>query len=396
MNKIGIVMMTYFSGKSFKAAQMPEIIHRLSEDGQLGLSYGLPYQEDSSVYSMEELSYLKRSSLCRIVFAVLSNFNKRILRIPHVYQTYESVYGFFAKLYYRKQVPEIAVMKPRPSFLIEHMKKKGACVIVEASENHTRFTCEQIQKEAASLGVEIKESNYVDEKAISDYEKGIHLADGLICLSEFSKKTYVDRGFPADKIRVVPLNIELPVDQPQKRDDELIFVSVAMHSLLKGTYRLIKVWKDYKIKSKLVIVGAIDQELQKLINELGPVENVEFWGYKSYSYMREFYCSHRCVGILLSFSESFGRTIYECMCTSTPVIVTPYCTLDMVKDGVNGCIVEPAREDEIFSAVHMFEKLSSNDFYQYQENVYQTVCEHHIDFGKTYVEAVNELAAIGK
>ena len=129
-----------------------------------------------------------------------------------------------------------------------------------------------------------------------------------------------------------------------------------------------------------------------MIARFGFVENVEYWGYKSYDYMKEFYSTHRCVGILLSFSESFGRSIYECMCTSTPVIVTRYCTLDMVTDLVNGCVVNPEKEEEIFSAIKMFETLSSDAFFRYQCNVYQTMQEHKIDFGTEYMQAINELA----
>ena len=73
-NKIGIVMMTYFSGRSFKASQMPEIIHQLSKNNQLGESYGLPYKLDKTEYSIEELKLLKRSWLCRVCFALLINF----------------------------------------------------------------------------------------------------------------------------------------------------------------------------------------------------------------------------------------------------------------------------------------------------------------------------------
>ena len=392
MKKIGIVMMTYFSGKAYKAPQMPEIIHRLMMENQLGESFGMPYKLDEKEYSPKELSNLKRSNICRLMFGIISNFTKHVKKIPYVYQKYEKVYGVFAKMHYRKEVPEVVVMKPRPSFLIEHMKRKGAYVIVEASENHSRFTYSQIKTEAERLGVETKESSFVNDKAVLDYERGIDLADGLICLTEYSKKTYTDRGFAENKIKVVPLNIDMPVEEPNKLNGELYFVSVAMHSLLKGTYRLVKVWKDYKIKSKLIIVGPLDNELKQMIDKLGPLENVEFWGYKNQEFMKQFYCSHRCVGVLLSFSESFGRSIYECMCTSSPVIVTPYCTLDMVVDGENGKIVNPESEAEIYAAVQKMESLSEEEFYEIQCNVHHTMMKHKIDFGKEYVRAINELA----
>jgi len=268
----------------------------------------------------------------------------------------------------------------------------GAIVVIEASENHTRFTCETVKKEMAAINAKISESSYVYEKAISDYEKGINLADGLICLSNFSKKTYVDRGFYEEKIKVLPLGLEEKIIKPVELDGELCFVTVAMHSILKGTHRLIKVWKDYHIKSKLIVVGTIDADLKAFIEKLGPVENVEYWGYKSYDFMREFYSAHRAVSVLLSFSESFGRSIYEAMCTSTPVIVTPYCMLDMVSDRINGRIVNPENEEEIFEAINMFENLSSKQFFEYQKNVYQTLNGQKIEFGKLYLEKTCELA----
>lgn len=400
--KIGFVMTTEFSGHSRKADQMPELIHELYRSNKLGYSFGLKYVEDENTYSEEELKYLKRTSLCRPLFALTKRLAKIIKKmIPKFtyYYANEVIFGIVVILFYHpKEYPDVVVLKPRPSFLVKYFKKRGCIVVVEASENHTRFTEKQLKNELERLQIELdSEEAYLNDWNIVDFEKGINSSDALICLTHSSVETYVERGYEREHIKRVPLYIRLNGQESAFHGEKIEFVCVANHSPLKGTYQLVKTWCDYKIENKLIIIGGINTNLKKMMDSLEIPANVEFLGMMNIERIREYYRNHTCVSVLLSLSESFGRSIYEGMCEAVPVIVTPFCTLDLVEDKYNGIIIDPRNESEIFRAVSFFENITKDEYIRYSENVKSTIMEaQKISFASNYVTAIEELYEVVK
>lgn len=394
MNKISIVMMSTFSGEAYKATHLLPIIQELEARGQLESAYGIWNSQDKAVYSAKILSKLKRSRLVYFLFRGIS-FAARKVKKTSLYFCREKIFGICAAFFFKTDADTI-LLKPRPSFLVKYYKRRGKTVIVEASENHTRYTNERLVQECQKMNLKAT-SNYVNEKAIRDYETGISNADYLICLTEFSAQTYVERGFPRDRIRVTGLEVGTVLIPPRPlSEEEVTFVSVAHHNLLKGTHRLLKVWKDKKIKNKLLIIGALDYDMRRYVQELGDVENVEFTGGMQRKEIEKIYQSRKCVGIFLSLSESYGRSVYECLSTSTPVIVTPTCTCGLVENEKRGYVVSEYENEAIYEAVLKCIQMDAQKYYAMSSNVYETLCMHQGKFVQKYTDALQECAEGGK
>lgn len=380
-NKVSIVMMSTFSGPSFKGPQMPEIIIELEKQGRLGNCYGLYSPTDKKHYTDSILHKLRSNRFLKVLFK-LNELTCKLFKIELRYYFNERIFGLFAMLH--RYDGDIILLKPRPAFLTKYFKRKGKKIIIEASENYSWFTYHKIQAECKHCGIPMAKSIFTNQKAVRDYEEGIKFSDSLICLSQFSSQTYLDAGY---KGKITVVNLETQITKIRKIDtqgDGIVFTTVANHSILKGTFRLLHIWKTNNFKNKLYVIGDIHDDLRSLIKTIDLPNTIVFTGSVSREKVTELYLNNNCVNILVSVSESYGRTIYEALCISTPVIVTHTCTCDLVKDGYNGFIVDNNNE-EIECAVKRFIDMPICDYFKFRENAINSVSENRKSFAKQYV-----------
>lgn len=385
--KVSIVMMSTFSGSSFKAPQLASIIHYLSRENLLAASFGIPENSDYKEYKQDELAFLKRSELMKLIMRVSDKLMKAV-GIKNSYLLRERIFGFFARHFFKAD-GDIVLVKPRPASLARYYKKLGKTVVVEASELHTEYTYSRIKSECESLSISLVKSNYTNKMAIEDFAQGVSFADRLICLSNYSKQTYIERGIAPDRIWVTGLTTGMKmISSRDTRDGEIVFVSVANHSILKGTLRLLRIWKKYGIVNKLMIVGHIHSDLIPYIDEYMAIENIIFTGSLKREDIEKIYLKSRCVGVLLSVSEGFSRTVLECLSTATPVIVTETCTCDVVEDGKNGFIVRSEDEEQVYKRIMDYNKMTSERYALMSKEAYAGAINAEKDFVLRYVGAI--------
>ncbi len=368
-DKVSVVMMSTFSGYSYKAPQLKYIIHSLSRRGILGDSFGLPENQDAMEYSDVELKKLKRSNLMLFLFKIV-NKAAIILKAGNSYTMREKIYGIFVMLFFKAD-GNIILLKPRPSFLVRYYKKCGKITVVEASENHTFYTLSRLKMECDNLKIPLIHNVYTNEKAAKDYAAGINAADRIICLSEFSAHTYEREGISRDRIYVTGLVIDRkPIKPRPENTGQIVYVSVANHSILKGTIHLLRIWKKYHIPNRLMIIGLIHPDLKQYMSDYEDLENVEITGSLSHEDIEKIYIKNRCVGVLLSLSDSFPRSVRECLSTSTPMIVTETCTCDIIKNGKAGFIVDPDDENEIYQNIMRYNLMTQERYLEMAQYAY--------------------------
>ena len=385
--KVSIVMMSTFSGASFKAPQLMPIVHRLSEEKLLADSFGIPNATDKNEYSEDELKHLKRSHLMRFLMR-MTNKILVVTKSRNSYITREKIFGFFSMLFFKTD-GDIVLLKPRPSSLVRFYKKIGKITVVEASESHPQYTYDGVKRECELLEIPLVKNNYTNQRAIKDFERGISFADRIICLSDFSAGTYIKRGIDKEKIRVTGLTAGMSLVEPREESNEpIIFVSVANHGVLKGTLNLLRIWKKYGIKSRLMIIGNIHEDLAPYLDEFRNKDNIVFTGSMDRKDIEKIYKNNRCVGVLLSVSEGFSRSILECLLTATPVIVTECCTCDIVENGKNGFIVDATDSDGVFRCIKDFMSMSPEKYKAMSESAYMGAKSAEQDFLSKYIGAV--------
>ncbi|TOE88559.1 hypothetical protein, partial [Vibrio parahaemolyticus] len=91
---------------------------------------------------------------------------------------------------------------------------------------------------------------YTNEYAINESLKSIEAADIIIVNSEYSKRTFLESGISESKLKKVNLlSGKNTVIENSISEDDICFVTTAHHSFVKGTHRLIEVWKNIKSKN---------------------------------------------------------------------------------------------------------------------------------------------------
>ena len=388
MKKISFLMMTTFSGNAYKGPRMPEIIKEAESRGIFADAIGVCSKTDKKVYSTNILKKIRTPISMRFIFKINSILVK-IFGKWNAYRGTEAIYSVFARII--KSNGQIVVIKPRPYAILEKNKKNNRIIVVEASENHTRYTQKVLQKELSRIGKNELHNNYTNEEAISEYERTINNADYLLCLSTFSANTYIKNGFPKENIYVVnPFcgnNRILNINNTTK---DLQFVSVAHHGILKGTHNLIKLWCKNKYKNKLVLIGTIYEDIKEFVDMEKDNNNIIIMGPMDRNEIFTYYLSHNCVGVLLSLSESFGRVVYEYLSYSIPVIVTETCTCDIVEDGKNGFVVDGQYEEQLDIIVSKYVNMSDEKYINMQKSAYESSVQED-RFGKKYVDALEDI-----
>ncbi len=202
--------------------------------------------------------------------------------------------------------------------------------------------------------------------SVSPYSRIMTAGQRVICpstsVAEFVRKHY---GTPEEKIRLIYRGIDPQPFDPARLDaafmaefrrkngleGRFVVLGVGRITQLKGYDVLIRATglaRERLPNIRTVIVGGAEaaradylRALQQLVEELGLSDHVVFAG--SQRQIAEVYaCGHVLVSGNKAKPEAFGRSMAEALAMGCPVIATRFGgALDIVREGVNGWLVEP-------------------------------------------------------
>lgn len=271
-------------------------------------------------------------------------------------------YGYWANVklldwYFAKKVScddsKILFTSPLLVNTVRKAKRAGKFIVLEAGNSEPKREHQRIMDEYIRFDIKHKYI-YGNSMFRDTCLESFKLADKIITISKVSRQTYIDAGYPGDKLEMIPLTgtdfLTQPFDAYQGK--QKAFITTAFHNFIKGTHRLLLAWKKADIKNiPLIIVGSICEDLQEFIDKYGPFENVIFVGHQN---VKDFYSTRDAVGVLLSLSEGAGRVTPEMMSFGYPMIVSSDATCDLVVDGENGFVVDPFDENSIIDRIKWF------------------------------------------
>ncbi len=281
----------------------------------------------------------------------------RLFHIP-VYKMFLFKIKLLEYLYSEKVVKDDSqILFTSPLFLktIKKAKAAGKTVVLEAGNSEPQREYERIRRDYEEYG--IKHIYIYGDPIFKDTcNKSFLLADYIITISKTSRKTYIDAGYPADKLVLIPLTgTDFPCqDIDANENKQKVFITTAFHNFIKGTHRLLLAWKEAKVSNiPLIVVGRICEDLQEFIEKYGPFENVVFTGYVEGS-LKNFFKQYDAVGILMSLSEGAVRTTPELMSFGFPMIVSLDATCDIVEDGKNGYVIDYKDTKNLINRIKWF------------------------------------------
>lgn len=224
-------------------------------------------------------------------------------------------------------------------------KSFGYTTFLYGGHSDPAFLLQQIQFERSVFGLTKEQQNRSRGWEMARFSAHIEASDYILAISEFAAETYVQHGFPAEKIFVVPLGVDVAKfpSTPPPLGGELTYLFMAHASgstgILKGLPYLLQAWEEMRLpNARLLICGHIGQEVEDLIGRYRTrSKNVEFAG--SVSDPASYY-QKASVLVFPSLAEGFGKVVLEAMASGRPVITTSI-PKPVVRDGIDGFYVSP-------------------------------------------------------
>lgn len=186
------------------------------------------------------------------------------------------------------------------------------------------------------------------DRFIEEYE----LADLVVVLSEKAAETFRARDFPEQKLFYLPRGVDVDRFKPGPRPQ--IFRAIFSGALIerKGIHHLLEAWHRLNLSNaELWLVGSVHDEARPHLKK--------FWreNIKTLGFVRdpETCLSQGTVHVFPSQWEGSAKVVYEAAACGLPQITTREAG-DVVRDGVEGIIVQPGDVDAIAGALeHLYQ-----------------------------------------
>lgn len=231
-------------------------------------------------------------------------------------------------------------------------REQGVTSIVVRASSHMLTQMAILRGEYEKYGVkETVEIQEMIDRCVAEYDA----ADYVQVPSEFVRSSFLDRGFPEEKIICLPFGVD-PERYSVAAHDQTVFrlLFVGRIGLRKGVHYLLEAWKKLKLpESELILAGNIEPGFASMLKNYQSLKGLVLPGFVRNPAQHYAAAS---VFVFPSLEEGSALVTYEAMAAALPVITT-FNSGSIVRDGVDGLIV-PIRD--IDAICRSIEKLYRN------------------------------------
>ena len=222
--------------------------------------------------------------------------------------------------------------------------QRGAKFVCDRGSSHIRAQDDLLREEHAFWNMPFVG---IDPRTIAREESEYDEADCITVPSTFVHRTFVEKGIPANKLRLLPYGVNLnrfqPVHKPDPQRFDILFVGGM--SLQKGVQYLVQAYQKIKHPAKsLTFVGSPSLSLIEALTARGlwPEDAIVSGAIPQVELKQIMSRSH--VLVLPSIQDGFGMVMAQAMACGCPVVSSNHTGAeDLISDGVEGFIV-PARD----------------------------------------------------
>lgn len=186
------------------------------------------------------------------------------------------------------------------------------------------------------------------ERELAEYEE----ADFVQVISSFARETFVARGFPAERLIMTPLGVDVKPGrrvEPRGPDRPLRVLYLGHISFRKGVQYLLPAMARVGMKTELSLIGGVTPDGEELLRRFATGR--EHRGHVQRSGLPALFARHDVL-ILPSVEDGFGAVICEAMAAGLAVIASTHSGgPDVIQHGVSGLLIEPRSVDAIVEAV---------------------------------------------
>lgn len=181
------------------------------------------------------------------------------------------------------------------------------------------------------------------KRFIKEYE----LADLLVVLSEKAARTFRVRGFPEEKLFYLPRGVDVERFKPGKRPEKFRAVFAGALIRRKGIQHVLEAWHRLNLPdAELWLVGFVHDEAKPYLKQFW-CDNIRVVGFVRDP---ETYLSQGSIHVFPSQWEGSAKVTYEAAACALPQITTREAG-DVVRDGIEGIIVQPGNVDAIAASL---------------------------------------------
>jgi glycosyltransferase involved in cell wall biosynthesis len=227
-------------------------------------------------------------------------------------------------------------------------KKKKIPSLIEIPTWHRQSQRSDVRAQKSERSTSWKSRFALEpERFLEEYD----LATVVVVLSEKAAESFRAANFPDEKLFYLPRGVDVDRFKPAKRPP--IFRAIFSGALIerKGIHHLLEAWHRLNLRdAELWLLGSVHEEARPHLQKFAR-ENVRVLGFKR---DLENYLNQGSVYVFPSRLEGSAKTIYEAAASGLPMITTREAG-DVVRDGVEGIIVQPGDVDAIAAAIeHLY------------------------------------------
>jgi glycosyltransferase involved in cell wall biosynthesis len=171
---------------------------------------------------------------------------------------------------------------------IKAAKRLGIPVVLERCNSHTRYAFEVVKAECDRLGVQLplSDTSAWNDQTLKIEEEEFELADGLLCPSEFVAKTFVDKGFPREKLLRHSYGFDgrefFPEPNREPNSGGLRMLFVGSCAVRKGVHFALEAWlkSSASVKGTFTIAGEFLPDYAKRLAPMLSHPSVEVLGHR--------------------------------------------------------------------------------------------------------------------
>jgi glycosyltransferase involved in cell wall biosynthesis len=217
-------------------------------------------------------------------------------------------------------------------------RKMDLVTVVERASCHPLYQAEVLAEEYRRWGLTWRRPHPALCRALAELER----ADYVLVPSDFARQTFLERGYPAERLLQVPFGADVERFRPAEERNESPFrvLFVGQISLQKGVLYLLEAWRRLGWRgAELWLVGRLGHEMPPLLARYRNLPGLRWTGYVvnpvSLYQQAHVFC-------FPSLQEGSALVTYEALACGLPVITTPNAG-SVVRHGVEGFLV-PMRD----------------------------------------------------
>jgi glycosyltransferase involved in cell wall biosynthesis len=266
-----------------------------------------------------------------------------------IYPLYDMIWQASAQLAWQRCDVMHVVLQGKALSLMKRAKREGSAILGHPVNCHPDFFEREVRREVERFAMD--PAPFLP--GLAETREEIALCDRIFCLSTLVRDSFVSAGFPADRIDVIPMPIDMQTYVPGKNQATarpFRVVCVAELNPRKGHIYLLEAWKALRLpNAELVLVGTMRQEMKAILKNYEGL--FRYAGALGRDDLVRLYQDSSLL-VLPSVEDGFGLVVAEAIACGVPAIVTENVgARSLIRPGENGYVVPPRSPEALAKAI---------------------------------------------